>query len=124
MPQVNIELQDYAKAKDGSLLIKKDGKWVITTFEELNKVNDPIIKKVEELEQRVKLMQKQQKIQQKLLKVLFSFFMWPGFLASYNNSEIYVSSIFCYSIAIVSNFCVLTLVMSTSMKEQELKDKL
>ena len=69
-------------------------------------------------------MQKQQKIQQKLLKVLFSFFMWPGFLASYDYSEIYASSIFCYSVACVSNFCVLTLVMSTSMKEQELSDKL
>ena len=69
-------------------------------------------------------MQKQRKIQQKLLKVLFSFFMWPSFLASYDYLEIYASSIFCYSIASVSNFCVLTLVISTSKKEQEHRDTL
>ena len=39
MSQINVELKDYANAKDGSLLIKKSGKWVTTTFEELNQAN-------------------------------------------------------------------------------------
>ena len=46
---VNIELNDFINAKDGSLLIKRNGKWEATTFEELNKVNDPKFKELEEL---------------------------------------------------------------------------
>lgn len=78
MPQVNIELQDYAKAKDGSLLIKKDGKWVITTFEELNKVNDPIIKKVEELDSDFKALARNSKHYVKYAKS--HFFLVLGYL--------------------------------------------
>ena len=40
MGQVNIELNDYVNAKDGSLLIKKNGKWQTTNFDELNKENE------------------------------------------------------------------------------------
>ena len=49
MPQVNIELGDYVNAKDGSLLIKRNGKWEVTSFEELNKVNDPKFQELIEL---------------------------------------------------------------------------
>lgn len=50
MAQINVELQDYVNAKDGSLLIKKGGKWVITSFEELNKQNSEKLKSLEHLE--------------------------------------------------------------------------
>lgn len=49
MAQVNIELGDYLNAKEGSLLIKKGGKWVTTSFEELNKANAAKFKDLEEL---------------------------------------------------------------------------
>ena len=49
MAQVNIELGDYLNAKEGSLLIKKNGKWVATSFEELNKGNESKFKELEEL---------------------------------------------------------------------------
>lgn len=47
MAIIEIELKEYANAKDGSLLIKKGGKWVLTTFEELNKVNSELRKVVD-----------------------------------------------------------------------------
>ena len=50
MAKIEIELPDYVNAKDGSLLIKKNGKWVITNFDELNKVNEQKLKKVDDLE--------------------------------------------------------------------------
>ena len=49
MASVNIEVSDYTNAKDGSLLIKKNGKWITTSFEELNKANEPKFKELEEL---------------------------------------------------------------------------
>lgn len=50
MGRINIELDDYANAKDGSLLIKKNGKWTITNFDELNKQNEETLGKLENLE--------------------------------------------------------------------------
>ena len=50
MGRINIELDDYANAKDGSLLIKKNGKWTITNFDELNKDNEEALGKLENLE--------------------------------------------------------------------------
>lgn len=49
MAQVNVELKDYVNAEDGSLLIKKNGKWVITNFDELNKENADQFKSLEKL---------------------------------------------------------------------------
>lgn len=49
MAQINIELHDYVDAKDGSLLIKKNGKWAVTNFEELNKENAEKLKSLEQL---------------------------------------------------------------------------
>lgn len=37
MPEVNIELGEFKNAKDGSMLIKRKGKWVATSKEELLK---------------------------------------------------------------------------------------
>ena len=37
-------------AKEGSLLIKKNGKWLVTSFEELNKNNEEKLKKIAKLE--------------------------------------------------------------------------
>ena len=50
MPQINVELGDYVNAKEGSLLIKKNGKWLVTSFEELNKNNEEKLKKIAKLE--------------------------------------------------------------------------
>ena len=49
MAKIDIELGDYVNAADGSLLIKKNGHWTVTSFAELNKVNDPKFKGLEEL---------------------------------------------------------------------------
>ena len=49
MAQINIELGDYVNAKDGSLLIKRKGKWEVTDFNELNKQNAKEIAKIKEL---------------------------------------------------------------------------
>ena len=50
MPQINVELGEYVNAKEGSLLIKKNGKWLVTSFEELNKNNEEKLKKIAKLE--------------------------------------------------------------------------
>ena len=55
MASVNIEVSDYTNAKDGSLLIKKNGKWITTSFEELNKANEPKFKELEELKEKYKV---------------------------------------------------------------------
>lgn len=49
MAKIDIELGDYVNAPDGSLLIKKNGHWIATSFAELNKVNDLKFKELEEL---------------------------------------------------------------------------
>lgn len=47
MPKpINVMINDYANAKDGSLLIKKNGVWRTTTFEELNKENANQLKEI------------------------------------------------------------------------------
>lgn len=61
MAQVNIELSDYANAKDGSILIKRNGKWVITNFDELNKANVEEFKKYELLSVEVEALKKNAK---------------------------------------------------------------
>ena len=55
MTGINIVgIKEYANAKEGSLLIKRNGKWVTTTFEELNKTNNEKLKKLDELEIKIK----------------------------------------------------------------------
>ena len=49
MAKIDIELKDYVNAPDGSLLIKKNGKWVVTDFEEVNKINEEKFKNFENL---------------------------------------------------------------------------
>ena len=49
MARINVELDDYVNAKDGSLLIHKNGKWQLTNFEELNKNNAEKLHEVEKL---------------------------------------------------------------------------
>lgn len=50
MAQINIGLNEYANAKDGSLLVKKDGKWVATSFDELNRENEKKFEKLNQIE--------------------------------------------------------------------------
>lgn len=52
MGKINIELDDYLNAKDGSLLIKKNGKWVTTNFNELNRANKNELDKVDDLSRK------------------------------------------------------------------------
>lgn len=47
MAKVNIELDDFVNAKDGSILIRSDGKWVLTDFGELNKANEERLSKID-----------------------------------------------------------------------------
>ena len=54
MGKIQIELDDYVKAPNGSLLIKKNGKWVTTTFEELSKDQNEELKKIEGIDTKVK----------------------------------------------------------------------
>lgn len=61
MPQVNVELGEYVNAKEGSLLIKKNGRWVVTSFEELNKNNEEKLKKIAKLESDFNLLAKNNK---------------------------------------------------------------
>ena len=49
MADINIRLKDYLNSKDGSLLIKRNGKWEITDFNELSKELDERLKKAEML---------------------------------------------------------------------------
>lgn len=61
MAQVNIEISDYVNAKDGSILIKKNGKWVITNFDELNKGNVEKLNKLGLLSNEVEALKKNAK---------------------------------------------------------------
>lgn len=78
MPTINIELGDYVNAKDGSLLIKKNGKWIVTTFEELNRVNQAKINKISDLADDIRLLKENQKHFIKYAKshffVVFNYF--------------------------------------------------
>lgn len=49
MAKIEIELEEFTKGKEGSILIKKNGKWGFTTFEELNKENADKLKKFDGL---------------------------------------------------------------------------
>ena len=53
MGKIQIELDDYVKAPNGSLLIKKNGKWVTTTFEELSKNQSEKLKQIEDIDSKV-----------------------------------------------------------------------
>ena len=53
MNQINITLDDYKNAPEGSLLIKKSGKWCPTSFRELNKENESKLSKIPSLETRI-----------------------------------------------------------------------
>lgn len=44
---INIPIQNYVDAPDGSMLIRKDGKWELLLFEEINKEN---VSRIESLE--------------------------------------------------------------------------
>jgi len=54
MAEINIELKEYVNAKDGSLLIRKNGKWVLTNFEELNKENQKKLSEIDNLKIELK----------------------------------------------------------------------
>ena len=47
MKTINITLDDYKNAKEGSLLIMKDGRWVATSFKELNRENENKLKEID-----------------------------------------------------------------------------
>ena len=49
MAKIEIELEEFTKGKEGSILIKKNGKWGFTTFDELNKENADKLKKFDGL---------------------------------------------------------------------------
>lgn len=49
---IEIVLSDYVGAKDGSLLIRKNGKWHATTFDELNKHNKKELSKIDDLQRQ------------------------------------------------------------------------
>ena len=53
MPTIEVDVKEYANAKDGSLLIKKNGKWTLTTFDELNKVNKELAENVDSIKNDV-----------------------------------------------------------------------
>lgn len=53
MGKILIELDDYVKAPDGSLLVKKNGKWVTTTFEELSKSQSEKLKQIEDINKKL-----------------------------------------------------------------------
>lgn len=48
MSELNIELGEFKNAKDGSLLVKRKGKWVATTKEELLKAENKELEKIKE----------------------------------------------------------------------------
>lgn len=58
MPTIEVEVKDYANAPDGSLLIKKNGKWIVTSFAELNKDNKKALEDVKTLEQDVQTLKR------------------------------------------------------------------
>ena len=49
MAKIEVELEEFTKGKEGSILIKKNGKWGFTTFDELNKENADKLKKFDGL---------------------------------------------------------------------------
>ena len=61
MAEINIELKDFANASDGSLLIKRDGRWQVTTFDELNKANEKSINKITDLEVELEALKRNSK---------------------------------------------------------------
>lgn len=61
MAEINIELKDFVNAKDGSLLIKRDGRWQVTTFDELNKANEKRINKITDLELELEALKRNSK---------------------------------------------------------------
>ena len=48
---ITIQIRDYSKAPDGSLLIKKGDVWSITTYEELSKAERSKLKEIDLLKQ-------------------------------------------------------------------------
>ena len=61
MAKIEVELKDYVNAKDGSLLIKRNGKWEVTTFEELNKDSKKLENKLNVLENDLESMKRYSK---------------------------------------------------------------
>lgn len=61
MAEINIELKNFVNAQDGSLLIKRDGRWQVTTFDELNKANEKSIKKITDLELELEALKRNSK---------------------------------------------------------------
>lgn len=56
MKTINISLDDYKGAKDGSLLIKKGNSWHPISFEELAKAQNDKLKELDELKNEVKVL--------------------------------------------------------------------
>lgn len=72
MSRINIDLNDRLKAKEGDLLVFKNGKWIPTSFKELNKENEEKLAKFSELDYKFETLARNNK---HFVKYALSHFM-------------------------------------------------
>lgn len=84
MSRINIELNDHLKSKEGDLLVFKGGKWIPTSFKELNKENEEKLAKFDELNYKFETLAKNNKH--------FIKFALSHFLVVYNYFKIKILS--------------------------------
>lgn len=72
MSHINIDLNDRLKAKEGDLLVFKNGKWIPTSFKELNKENEEQLAKFSGLDYKFETLARNNK---HFVKYALSHFM-------------------------------------------------
>lgn len=84
MSRINIQLNDQLKGKEGDILVFKNGKWVPTSFKELNKGNEEKLSKFDGLDNKFNALAKNNKH--------FVIFALSHFLVVYNYFKIKILS--------------------------------
>ena len=81
---VNVIINDYKNAPDGSLLIKRNNKWVAISYDELNKENVNKLKEIDTINNSIRLLAKN--------ITHFKTYAKSHFLVVFNNFKIKVLS--------------------------------
>lgn len=71
MNTINIKINDFKNAPDGSILIKKNGNWNFTSFDELNKNNVKQLNQIEALKSKIQVLEEYNKHLPKYAKAHF-----------------------------------------------------